>query len=229
MSGESRVVLITGASGGLGTAVVEAFLATGADDVFAVAHSRGGAARERLHPVEADLTSNEGAHTAVAAALALRGHIDVLVHAMGGFRGGSPVAQTTDADWNTMLSMNLSAAFYVCRAVLPHMLDRKRGRIIAVGSRAGLQPGAGAGAYNVSKAGLNALVQTIAAEVKDSGVTANVVLPSVIDTAANRKADPAGDHSKWVQPAAIADVIVWLASDGAADVSGALIPVYGRA
>jgi NAD(P)-dependent dehydrogenase (short-subunit alcohol dehydrogenase family) len=225
---EQRVILISGASGGLGGAVVDAFLSSGAQ-VAAVARSHTGAPRERLHLISADLLTEAGARHAVAQAFAIDGRIDALVHLMGGFRGGAAIAATDDETWNAMFEMNATAAFRLCRAALPHMLEQKRGRILAVGSRSGVTPGAGVGAYAVSKAALHALIETIAAEVKDSGVTANAVLPSVIDTPANRAANPGADYSAWVSPARIAELLVWLASDAAADVNGALLPIYGRA
>lgn len=223
-----RVALITGASGALGEAVVEAFLLRGAT-VVGVARSMEKSRRERLHHVAADLTQTEGVEAAVEEAFGLAGRIDVLVHVMGAFAGGTPVAETGEDTWDGMMSLNLRAAFLVARAVLPHMIKARYGRIVAVGSRVGVEPVAGLSAYGVSKAGLNSLIQTIAKEVRDQGITANVVMPSTIDTPANRKAMPKADFSSWVQPASIAEQIVSLASESAGDVSGALIPVYGRA
>ncbi|MBS1876914.1 MAG: SDR family oxidoreductase [Acidobacteria bacterium] len=216
-------VLITGASGGLGAAVVEQFLAEGCQ-VAGVARSWT-ECDERFQRISADLTSEEGSARAVAEA----GPVDALVHVLGGFAGGEPVATASQLEWDRMLKLNLGAAFHSFRAVLPGMLERRRGRIIAVGSRAGVEPVAGLSAYGVSKAGLVHLVRTLALELKDTGVTANIVLPSIIDTAANRAAMPGADASKWVQPESIAKVVSWLASDGARDINGAVIPVYGEA
>jgi NAD(P)-dependent dehydrogenase (short-subunit alcohol dehydrogenase family) len=223
-----QVVLVTGASGGLGPAVVDAFLAAGAT-VAGVARSI--APRddsERFVAVPADLTSAGGARHAVEQTLRQARGIDVLVHAMGGFGGGQPVAATDDATWERMIDLNLSSAFLIARAVLPHMMEARYGRIVAVGSRTGLEPAAGLSAYAVSKAGLNALVQTIALETREQGITANAVLPGIIDTPANRKAMPGADFSRWVTPEKIAQQILWLCSEAASDTSGALIPIYGR-
>jgi NAD(P)-dependent dehydrogenase (short-subunit alcohol dehydrogenase family) len=225
----NRVALITGASGGLGDAVVEAFLSRGATVVGVARGIKAGGNRDRFHAVEADLTKPEGARAAVAAAIENAAKIDILVHVMGAFAGGQPVAETDDSTWNKMISLNLSAAFFMVRAVLPAMIEARYGRIVAVGSRAGVEPAANLSAYNVSKAGLNTLIRTVALEVREHGITANVVLPSTIDTPANRAAMPAGDFSRWVKPAAIAEQIVWLSSEAAGDTSGALIPIYGRA
>jgi NAD(P)-dependent dehydrogenase (short-subunit alcohol dehydrogenase family) len=216
-------ILITGASGGLGPAVVEQFLAGG--------HTVAGVARQwrspdsRYQQIAADLSSGDGYRQMAAEA----GDVDVLIHVMGGFAGGKPVADTSEETWDQMMNLNLRSAFLVFRSVLPRMLERRRGRIIAVGSKVGAEPVGGLSAYGVSKAGLAYLVRTLALELKGTGVTANLVLPATIDTAANRAAMPGADPSRWVKPESIASVISWLASDAARDVSGAAIPVYGEA
>ena len=225
----NRLALITGASGGLGDAVVEAFLARGATVVGVARSMKGDSNRERFHALETDLTKPEGARAAVASALEIAGKVDILVHVMGAFDGGKPVAETGDGTWDKMIALNLSAAFFMVRAVLPAMIEARYGRIVAVGSRAGVEPGPNLSAYNVSKAGLNTLIRTVALEGKEHGITANVVMPSTIDTPANREGMPTADFSRWVKPSAIAGQIVWLSSEAASDISGALIPVYGRA
>ncbi|MBI3279522.1 MAG: SDR family NAD(P)-dependent oxidoreductase [Acidobacteria bacterium] len=216
----TRIVVVTGATGALGRAVLARFTSAG-DALIGIARANA--------DVSADLTRPEGAARAVAEIVAAHGRIDVLAHVMGGFAGGEPVVHTTVETWRHMLDLNLNAAFYIIRAVLPHMIRAGRGRIVAVGSRTGTQPGAGLSAYGVSKAGLNALVQTVAAEVRDLGITANVILPSVIDTEANRAWGKPDDVARWVKPEAVAELVFWLASQAAADVNDALIPVYGRA
>lgn len=224
-----RVVFVTGATGGLGGAVVKTFLDAGARVATVSRSAEAAPGQDRLLPVNADLTMAEGAREAVGEALRKLGRIDALIHLLGGFAGGQPVAETEDSTWRRMMTLNLDAAFYTIRAALPPMLAAGRGRIVAVGSRTGAEPSARLSAYGVSKAGLIALVRTVALEVKNAGITANVVLPSVIDTAANRKAEPSADYSKWVKPEAIATLLLWLASDAASDVNGAVIPIYGRA
>jgi len=219
-------ILITGASGGLGEAVVEAFLATGATVYGANrAWKNQPHSNPRFHPIEANLT--EAAECDRVAKLA--GPVDALLHLVGGFDGGKPVAETPDETWDKILDLNLRSAQKIFRAVLPSMTKAGKGRIVAVGSRAGVEPMANFAAYSVSKAALVTLVKTVALEVKDSGITANIVLPSVIDTPANRAAMPSADASKWVTPESIAGLLVWLASDAARDVNGAVIPIYGRA
>jgi NAD(P)-dependent dehydrogenase (short-subunit alcohol dehydrogenase family) len=221
------VVLITGASGGLGGAVVKAFLASGAAAVYGVARSwePGEHADPRFHPLTADLTSADECRRVAEAA----GPADALIHLLGAFGGGDPVASTQDDVWNRMLDVNLKTSFQMFRAVLPGMLAARRGRILAIGSRAGVEPMPNFAAYSVSKAALIALVRATAQEVKDTDITANIVLPSTIDTPANRAAMPKADPSKWVSPESIADLLVWLASNKAANVNGAVIPIYGKA
>ena len=220
--------MVTGASGGLGPAVVEAFLAAGAT-VAGVARSVK--ARDdtgRFVAVSADLTSAVGVQSAVDQTVQKAKGLDVLVHGLGGFAGGQPVHATDDATWDRMMDLNLRSAFLITRAVLPHMLRARYGRIVAVGSRTGLEPSARLSAYGAAKAGLNALIRAIALETTDQGITANVVLPGIIDTEANRKAMPKSDFSRWVPPEKIAQQILWLCSEAASETSGALIPVYGK-
>lgn len=226
---ENRVMVITGASGGLGGAVVREFAAAGAR-VAAAALSWNDAPRaERVLRIEEDLLRPFGARAVVDRAISAFGKIDGVVHLMGGFEGGQRVSGISDQTWDRMLDLNLRSAFYMFRAALPHLMNSETGRILAIGSRPALDPVPGLAAYAVSKAGLAALVRTIAAEAHNSPLTANLVAVSVIDTPANRAADPAADHSKWVQPDAIARLLVWLASDAAHAINGAIIPVYGRA
>ncbi len=214
-----RVVLIAGASGALGAVVTQAFVEA---DASVAAVSRSGS------EISADLTRPDEAARAVQTVLSRFKRLDVLLHLAGGFEGGTPVAQTDDGVWTRMFDLNLNAAFYCARAALPAMIEANYGRIVAIGSKTAVEPVATLAAYGASKAALVALVRTIALEVKRSGVTANVVLPSVIDTPANRAASPRDDFSRWVKPESIARLLLWLASEAAADVNGAVVPIYGR-
>jgi NAD(P)-dependent dehydrogenase (short-subunit alcohol dehydrogenase family) len=159
--------------------------------------------------------------------LARFGRLDVVVHTVGGFAGGQSIAETDDATFQRMFDLNLTSTFYFLRAVIPAMRKTGNGRIIAIGSRAALEPGAGVGAYSASKAAMVSLIRTVAVENKDVGITANVILPGTMDTPGNRKAMPNADTRKWVQPANVASLIRWLAGDAGGDVNGAVIPVYG--
>jgi len=222
------IVLITGAKGGLGAHVMQAFLESRAQ---VIGTSRQIAATDfplpNFTPMPADLTKAEDAGQLAAAVIARFQRIDVLVHVAGGFAGGSPIHETDDGTWDGMMNLNLRAAFNILRAVIPPMRLEKHGRIIAIGSRAGVEPAANIAAYAASKAALVSLVKTAALENKTFGITANVILPGTIDTEANRKSDPAGNHSKWVSPEKLAALAFYLASDAAAEITGAAIPVYG--
>lgn len=224
---DGKVVLVTGASGDLGTAVTKLFLEAGA--------KVAGAAREiadsdfpssSFRGIPADVSTEEGASSLVSKVLAEFGRVDVLAHLVGGWAAGK-VAETDVATFERMLSLNLRTAFLMFREALKPMQAQKSGRIIAIGSRFAVEPAAGSAAYGAAKAALVQLVRTAAAENRGSGITVNIVLPSTIDTATNRKAMPKADFSKWVPPAQIAALMVHLASEQASAVTGAVIPIFG--
>ena len=226
---ERKINLITGAKGGLGSFVTEAFLAAGAK---VVGVSRSIRANDFSHPgftaMPAEISTGETARKLAADVVAQFGRIDALIHVMGGFAGGKSVAETDDATFEKMLDVNYRAAFFMTRAVLPQMREQGGGRILAVSSRQGVEPAAMVGAYSASKAALVSLIRTIALENKDRYISANTVLPGMMDTPANRAGDPKADRTNWVQPSQVAALLVHLASDAAAEVTGAAIPVYGR-
>jgi len=224
---KGKVVLVTGASGGLGTYVTQAFLETGATVIGTsrkIQQSDFTSAGFTAMPGE--ISSRAGAQTIVDGLVARFGRLDVLAHTVGGFAGGQSVTDTDDATFQRMLDLNLNSVFHILRATIP-VLRKSSGRIIAIGSRAAVEPGPGVGAYSASKAAMLSLVKTVAAENRDAGVTANVVLPGTMDTPANRMAMPDADFARWVQPANVASLIVWLASDAGKEITGAAIPVYG--
>ncbi|MGA7399333.1 MAG: SDR family NAD(P)-dependent oxidoreductase, partial [Candidatus Sulfotelmatobacter sp.] len=173
------------------------------------------------------ISSREGAKSLVDQVVARFGRLDVLAHTVGGFAGGQTIAGTDDDTFQRMLDLNLNSVFHILRAAIPALRQMGNGRIIAIGSRAALEPGAGVGAYSASKAAMVSLIRTVALENKDAGLTANVILPGTMDTPANRKSIPNADFSKWVQPSTVASLITWLASDAGKDINGAVIPVYG--
>ena len=221
--------LVTGANGGLGTHVTKALLDAGFL-VAGLAPKIGPHDFDHPHFTALPSTVNnlDEARKATETVIAHFGKIDLLAHTVGGFAGGQSVADTDDATFRRMFDMNLMSSFHILRAVIPHMRTAGSGRIVAIGSRAAEDPGAMVGAYSASKAALVSLIRTVAIENKDAGITANVILPGTIDTAANRAAMPGADVSKWVNPESIASLIVSLAGDAAGDVTGAVIPVYGR-
>jgi NAD(P)-dependent dehydrogenase (short-subunit alcohol dehydrogenase family) len=225
---ENQVVLITGAQGGLGTFVTAAFLEAGAQVVGTARQIDGKAfPHSRFEAIPSDLTSSHDAARLVADTLSKYQRIDALVHTAGGFAGGAPIHETDDATWDRMIEINLRASVNILRGVLPAMRAQKRGRIVAIGSRAGVEPAANISAYSASKAALVSLVKTAALENRKLGITANVILPGTIDTPANRRSDPQADRSGWVSPQKLAALALFLASDEAAEITGAAIPVYG--
>jgi len=226
---KGKLVLVTGATGGLGASVTQVFLDSGATVVGTSRKIRQSHfSSPGFTAIPAELSTPEGARVLVDQVVARFGKIDVLAHTVGGFAGGPAIAETDDATFQRMFDLNLSSAFYLLRAALPAMRKAGNGRIIAIGSRAALEPGAGVGAYSASKAALVSLIRTVALENKDVGITANVILPGTMDTPMNRKAMPNADFSKWVQPANVARLVAWLASDAGTDVNGAAIPIYGK-
>jgi NAD(P)-dependent dehydrogenase (short-subunit alcohol dehydrogenase family) len=224
-----QVVLITGATGGLGEIVTRLFLDAGAHVVGVALHWNEPPKTSRVLPLELDLSVPEQCRSAVNLTLERHGRIHMLVHLVGGFTAGMTIAETTDEIWLGMLNVNLISTFNLCREVLPHMLRAGRGRIIAIGSKAGVDPISHMGAYHVSKAASHALIRAIGRECKGTGVTANAILPSIIDTPGNREAMPDADWGKWVSPTSIAQLIMFLASEAASEINGALIPIYGEA
>lgn len=232
---QGSVVLVAGGTGGLGRALVAGFLAEGATvavtsrhrkDVEALAPSRG--AGERIRPLVGDVADPVAVEALVGALVEAEGRIDAMVNAVGAWEGGSNLWEASPETYPRMLAANLHPGYALARAVLPHMVRRGQGACVEVSSRAALVPAPGAAAYAASKAAALALYASLAEEVKDRGVRVNVVLPSVIDTAANRKAMPDADHARWPSPEEIAKVVLFLCSSDARVVQGAAVPVYGR-
>ena len=234
---QDRCVAITGGTGALGTAVCEAYLRQGChvaipfifDHEIEGFENAIGDLKSRVTLIRASVTAEAEIDSFFHTVLDKYDHIDILVNVVGGFKGGIPVSELKVGDWDAMMNLNLKSAFLCCRAVLPHMKARRFGKIVNVSARAGLSGVAGLSAYCVSKGGVRLLSESIAQEVQDLGINVNAVMPSIIDTDANRKAMPDEDHSVWVAPADIAKVILFLTSDDAAVINGASIPVYGRA
>jgi NAD(P)-dependent dehydrogenase (short-subunit alcohol dehydrogenase family) len=224
-----KVILVTGATGGLGNFVTQSFLDSGAM-VAGIARSikQTDFKSPNFFPIATALDDRNAADSAVRRVVDRFGRVDVLVHLIGGFAGGKPVAGTEDVVLERMADLNFRSAFLMIRATLPHMRAARQGRIIAIGSRAALEPTPGAALYAAFKAALVSLVRSVAAENKDAGINANVILPGTMDTPANRAADPNADFSKWIDPKHVAELISWLASDAASQINGAAIPVYGR-
>ena len=224
-----RTVVITGAKGGLGSFVIRRFLQSG-DNVIGASRSihQSDFPDENFMAIQTDFSNFESVQQLTQTVISKFGRIDVLVHVVGGFAGGTPLHETDEQTWASMLDQNLTSAFHVIRAVVPHMRAAGSGCIIAIGSHAAEQPHANIGAYVISKAALVTLIRTVALENKDKGITVNAVLPGTMDTPANRTAMPSANRSSWVSPAEVAEAIFWLTSDAASKVNGAAIPVSGR-
>jgi NAD(P)-dependent dehydrogenase (short-subunit alcohol dehydrogenase family) len=188
-----------------------------------------GASPDRWLSAPANLEDESEARAMIEAAVSRYGGLDVVCALAGGWRGGDPVSETAPAVLDWLWRINLLTAFNTCRAALPQLIARDWGRIITFGARSAVSGQARSGAYAASKAAVVALTQSIAAEVRTTGVTANVILPSTIDTPANRDAMPNADYSKWVTPEQIAATVRFLTSHEASAINGASIPVYGRA
>ena len=223
MKTDDRVVLIAGGSGELGKTVVPAFIATGAR-VITIDRHPPIVQTEGRAGMRADVTDESDIRRLVEEVIRTVGRIDALINLVGGFAIGR-VVETDALLWHRMLTMNLTAAFLLSRSVLPHMLERRIGRIVHVAARAALEPFPGAAAYVVSKSGLVALIRALSTELVGSGVTVNGVLPATIDTPANRRSMPDADPSKWARPESIAQTLIFLASEEASQINGALIPV----
>jgi NAD(P)-dependent dehydrogenase (short-subunit alcohol dehydrogenase family) len=232
---EGKVVMVTGAAGNLGAAVAASFAALGAR-LALLDHSAERLARTRddldlpsptlLLPT--DLTSPDSVASAVDRTVAQFERVDVLANIAGGFTMGPALHETDDEDWDLMMRLNARSVFNTCRAIVPHMLRQGAGRIINVSARAALEGKARMGPYCASKAAVLTLTESLAAEHRLDGINVNCILPGTIDTPQNRAAMPDADFSRWVPPAALADVVVFLASEASRAVTGAAIPVYGR-
>ena len=216
-----KVVVVTGAAGALGTAVVNEFASRGAKlaqvDIIAIAGPH--------LSLVGDLTDAKAAQTIVAEIVRTLGRIDVLANVAGGFTMGETVYETTDAIWKFMFDLNVNTMLNMVRATVPTMLAARGGRIVNIGARAGLKGMGRMGAYCASKSVVIRLTESLADELKGSGINVNCILPSIIDTARNRQDMPDADHTRWVAPADLARAIAFLASDAAHAIHGVALPV----
>jgi NAD(P)-dependent dehydrogenase (short-subunit alcohol dehydrogenase family) len=228
-----RVAVVTGGTGALGQAIVARCLAAGASvwvpwvveaERQALLERFAGEGAGRVETRKVDVTDEAAATAFTAEVVAKTGRLDVLVNTVGGFAGGD-LLSTSVADWERMLRLNLTSAFVACRAALPHMVRARYGRVVSIASRAVVPPGAGFIGYTVSKAGVITLTQALSQEVRAQGITVNAVLPSTMDTPANRAAMPDADRSGWVTTDQVAAVVAFLAGDDATAITGAAVPV----
>ena len=236
ISFSGKVVLVAGGTGGLGRAVSLAFVEEGAqvvvtyrkEEEFAALKSAATRNAAALEGHRVDMTDEVAVAAFVSGVLSQHGRLDAAVNTIGGYAGGIKLWELETKVLDSMLLLNLRSGFTVARAVLPAMLKQGHGCIVNVAAKAALDHGAGAAAYAASKAGAVALMDSLAADTKGTGVRVNSILPSIIDTQANRQAMPNADFASWPKPEDIAQVILYLCSDAAKTIHGAAVPVYGN-
>lgn len=233
---KNKIAIVTGGTGALGKAITVAFLEEGAKVVCTYivdkekkqCLSLTSKHKDKIVFIKADVTKKKDVFNMITNTTRKFKRVDILVNVVGGF-AFSYIKDTDEKTWDLMMRLNLKSAFLCSKYVLPRMIEQNYGKIINISSRPALKGSAGVGAYSASKAGVLNLTETIADEINDYEINVNAVLPSTIDTPANRKDMPEADFSKWVKPEEIARVILFLASDDSKPISGAGIPVYGKA
>ena len=231
----SSVVLVAGGTGGLGRAITSAFLEEGASVVVTYRNqpeweafkNAASAQAGRIEGHEVDVTDEAAVRQLVERILPKHGRLDAMVNTVGGYAGGLKLWEMETKVFEQMLNLNLRSGYALARAAVPAMLKQGRGAIVNVAAKAAFDHAAGASAYAASKAAAVAMLDSLAADVKGTGVRVNTVLPSIIDTEVNRKAMPKADFSMWPKPTDIARVILFLCSEDAKVIHGASIPVYG--
>jgi NAD(P)-dependent dehydrogenase (short-subunit alcohol dehydrogenase family) len=237
MNFHDKIVLVTGGTGGLGREVTMAFLEAGATIVVSyqaaeefaavvAASQKIGAAAPA--GVSVDVTDAQAVAKCIGEIVAQHGRLDILVNTVGGYAGGTNLWEVDPRTYDKMLQLNLKAGFVLARAVVPQMIKQNRGWIVNIASKAAFDHAAGGALYAASKAAALAMMDSLAADVKPFNINVNSILPSIIDTAANRKAMAGADFSKWPKPEEIARVILFLCSEEARVIHGAAIPVYGK-
>ena len=232
---KNKVIVVTGAAGNLGRALAVAFAQRGARIALLDLNEQTTQAVVDDLPQDADATAYAvnlleaaSVNQTLQAIVHDFGHIDVLANIAGGFTMGPLIQDTGDRDWEFMMNLNARSIFYTCRAAIPNMLANGGGRIINVSARAALEGKGRMGPYCASKAAVKTLTESLAAENKFDNINVNCILPGTIDTPQNRDAMPDANFSNWVPPEALADVVVFLASEAARCVTGAAIPGYGK-
>lgn len=235
---QGKIAIVTGATGGLGRVVAKRLVEKGvavvtlyrADDKFSELIASLGELGSRLTGVKGDITSEQDVRELVQAAIERHGRVDMLLNIVGGYVGGTDVAETEEKEWDYMMSLNLKSAFLCCKTIIPHMISQNYGKIVNISTRTAVERGrrSRSGAYAVAKMGVIVLTETLSEELRKYNINVNCVLPGTINTPENRAKNPKADYSRWTDPGDIADAIVFLVSDAANVTSGASIPVYGK-
>jgi NAD(P)-dependent dehydrogenase (short-subunit alcohol dehydrogenase family) len=230
----NRIVLVTGGTGALGRAIIKAFVASSATVISSYVVDREvdqleAQIKSAVHLIRADIGKEEEVKNLVSSILDKYGQIHILVNVVGGYIGGKSVAELDEKEWDLMMNMNLKSAFLISKNVIPQMISSKNGKIVHVSSRTGLKSTGYDSAYAASKSGLIRLVESLSEEVKELNINVNCIMPSTIDTEANRIAMPNADHNKWVKPPDLANIVLFLCSEEGKAITGAAVPTYGLA
>jgi NAD(P)-dependent dehydrogenase (short-subunit alcohol dehydrogenase family) len=233
MSTRPRVAIVTGGTGALGSVVVARFMNNGFKTAIPyVSPARGASAAPEgaggvAYREAADLRQEEDVKRFVSNVETRLGGVDILVNIAGGYVGGKAIGEVALQTFDEAISLNLRTAFLMCSAVLPAMRAGDHGRIVNVAAKPALMPTALRGPYAIAKRGVVTLTETIAEEVRGTGITANAIAPSIIDTPANRASMPKANYTTWVPPGEIAELIMFLCSDHARSISGNVVKIYG--
>ena len=227
-----RIVLITGGTGALGSSIAKAFVESNATVISSYISDREKRQTQKenkstLQLVKVNITKEEEVINLVSNIIDQYSHIDILVNVVGAYIGGKRVYELDEEEWDLMMTLNLKSAFLISKHVIRQMLSSKYGKIIHISSRNGLHSEGYDSAYSASKSGLIRLVESLSKETKESNINVNCIMPSTIDTQANRKAMPNADFNKWVKPENLANVILFLSSDESKTITGAAIPTFG--
>lgn len=229
----NKVVLITGGTGALGTSLTQRFVSSGATTIATYLNDEKiealkGQNTINAELIKADVTREEQVVKLISTIVERFGHIDILVNSVGGYLGGKSVTDLEEHEWDLMMNLNLKSAFLISKHVIPVMKSSGRGgKIVHISSKTGLKSEGHDSAYAASKSGLIRLVESISQETMELGINVNCILPSVIDTEANRRAMPKADFSKWVKTDDLTNVVFFLCSEDAKVITGAAIPTYG--
>lgn len=230
-----KVVLVSGGTGALGQSISLDFLKSGASVIITYVNdseiksleSKFGSFMKKVMLVKVNLMNEDEVKKLITKILNANDKIDILINAVGGYRAGQPVTQIDEKDWDLMMNLNLKTAFLISKHVVKEMEKQGYGKVIHVAARSGLKGSGNDAAYVASKSGILRLVESLSEEVKNDSINVNCILPSIIDTDANRQSMPDEDFSKWVSPSEISRVLLFLASEESNSINGACIPIYG--